>query len=114
MPTLLIARLNGTWSASPANSGVSYTFQAVGGDQSVAVQQLAVAMQDGTGAVIAGANEIFVIPNGVTSQQVVESLFRTTDVLTYIERIIYGTIGDEMLIDDMSQAGIALAAALAA
>lgn len=112
MPSLLIARVNGIWQASPANSGVSFVFQAIDGSQETAVQQLAAAMQDGAGATIEGAPEIFEIPEGYTPDEVVSALFDSTDILTFGERIIYGTVGEEFLIDDLEMAGEALMAAL--
>lgn len=113
MPTLLIYRnAAGSWEAAPANSGVEYTFQAIDGSQEVAVQQLAAAMQEGEEAVVAGAREIFDIPAGVSEEGVVQTLFGTTDTMTYIDRIIWGTVGDDMLIDDLEAAGEALALAL--
>lgn len=113
MPTLLIHRTaGGDWVAAPANSGIQYSFQTIEGTQEVAVQQLAAAMQEGQQALIAGANEIFVLPPGVGEEQAVQILFNTTDTLTYVDAIIYGTVGEEMLLDDIEAAGEALAAAL--
>lgn len=112
MPTLLIHRTAGDWVAAPANSGVQYSFQMVEGSQETAVQQLAAAMQGGEGAVVAGAEEIFVIPDGVPAAQVVQTLFGTTDTLTYVSDIIWGTVGEDMLIEDLEAAGRALALAL--
>jgi hypothetical protein len=114
MPVLLISRVDGVWQASPANSGVSYAFVQADGTQDIAVQQLAVAMQQGTGALVNGVPEIFVLPDGVQAEQVVQTLFGTTDVLTYVSRIIYGVVGEDMLLDEIAQAGLALAAALVA
>ena len=112
MPSLLISRINGIWQASPANSGVSFVFQTVEGSQETAVQQLAAAMQEGPGATVAGTPEIFEIPEGYTPDEVVSTLFDATDILTFGERIIYGTVGEEFLIDDLEAAGEALMAAL--
>jgi hypothetical protein len=112
MPTLLIHIADDNWVAEPANSGIQYTFSTIEGDQEVAVQQLAAAMQQGEEALVNGVSEIFEIPQGVDAEQVVQTLFNTTDTLTYIDRIIYGVVGEEMLLDDIVQAGEALALAL--
>jgi hypothetical protein len=112
VPNLLIARVGGIWKAAPANSGVEYVFQTIEGSQEPAVQQLAAAMKEGAEAVINGADEIFVVPPGTTSETVVETLFSTTDTLTYEARIIWGTVGEDFLIDDLAEAGEALALAL--
>lgn len=113
MPNLLIARVDGIWKAAPANSGVEFVFKTELGTQETAIQQLAAAMQEGGEAVINGAEEIFVIPEGFEPADVVATLFNTTDTLTYVSRIIYGTVGEEFLIDDLEMAGQALMLAIA-
>jgi hypothetical protein len=113
MPVLQIARVNNVWRAAPANSGVSYTFQYEAGGQEVAVQQLAAAMREGPEALTNGVPEIFQVPEGVEAGTVVQTLFGTTDQLMWgAQTIIYGTVGDEMLIDDLEAAGEALALAI--
>src|SRR5256885_7782313 len=108
MPSLLIHEIaDGDWVAAPANSGVQFTFQTIEGSQDLAIQQLAAAMQQGEEALVQGISEIFVMPPGVGEEELVQMLFNTTDTLTYIDAIIWGTVGDDMLLDDIVEAGLA-------
>ncbi len=112
MPALLIGKIDGVMQASPANSGEFFALQTSDGDQSVALQQLVTAMRDGEGAMVNGAPEIFVIPEGYQPSQVVQSLFGTTDGIVFGGRPIYTCVGDDVILDDLDLAAEALAAVL--
>lgn len=102
------------WISTVANVGVTYRF--VGEtleEQQIAVQQLAAAMQQGEAALLNGAEEIFEFDSTqIGAQEVIGDLFVTTDQMMFEDAIIYGTVGEEMLIDDLEMAGEALARAL--
>lgn len=106
MPTLLIHKVAGSWVAAPTGHG-QYTFETIDGSQEPAIQQLAAAMEHGQDAVIDGIDEIFNLPTNSNKNQIVQNIFNTTDTLTYIDKIVYGTV-NEMLLDDIQQAGKAL------
>jgi hypothetical protein len=112
MPALQIHIVDGSWIATVANTNIKYTF--VGdnlGDQETSVQQLSAGMQEGQGAATEAISETLEIGE-TPAAEVAEQVFNTTDVLMYGDEIIYGTVGEEMLWDDLEAAGEALAAML--
>lgn len=111
MLTLLIYMNDGRWVAAPANSGVEYAFV---DDQVEAVQELAEAMQAGRAAVVAEVGDIFVLQPGTDLEGVVDTLFNTTDSLTFAETVVFETEGEDMLVNELVECGDALAAAIIA
>jgi hypothetical protein len=119
MPGLLIHIANGQWVASVANTNIRYNFVGANLDaQADSVQQLALSMEASAegGAVELAQNigNAIVLPNGVEGMQVVTDLFGSTDTVILGEQVIYGTVGEEVLIDALDEAGTALVAALGA
>lgn len=104
MPTLLIHKVTGSWVAAPTGH-TQYTFKTIDGSQEPAIQQLAAAMQQGQAAVKNGIDEIFNLPTNSNKDQIVQNIFNTTDTLTYVNKIIYGTVAPDMLLDDIELAG---------
>lgn len=109
MPGLLINIVNDNWVAEVANTDISYTF--AGGNlamQSQNVQNLSLAMEmsEENGITVTS----FFEDMGVENDVMVEQLFGDTDMILYVGRVIYGTVGDESLIDVLVEAGEALAA----
>lgn len=108
MPTLLINVVNGSWTVQVANTGVSYTFSGATLDaQAVSVQGFAETMAEGNADV-----GFFLEAWDVPEEQLAQQLFGTTDMITYVGDIIYGSVGEEFIIDDLEVAGEALLAAL--
>ncbi|MFY0541017.1 hypothetical protein [Nannocystis pusilla] len=50
--------------------------------------------------------------DGVDAEVVTEQLYAGTDMINYAGRMIYASVGDEMLIDELVEAGEALCIAL--
>lgn len=115
MPALLIHVVDNKWVAEVAGTGTRYTF--VGASQShqeTALQQLAVAMQEGKDALTKGIPEILQLPGGTKPEDVVKSMFGTADQIVLRQRPVYAAVGEEVLLDAgvLEEAGKALARAL--
>jgi len=114
MPALIINIIQHdgqrAWMASPANSEIFYFFRgAYIGDQAESIQLLSVCMQQGMEALLNGIPDVFDFPEGLRAADAVQQLFQTTDQILYINRVIYGAVGEDMLIDDLELVGRALA-----
>lgn len=112
MPVLQITCIdNAQWVCQIANTGVSYPFIGASLDQqSLNVVAFANSMQaNNPDYVINFLDDTGDLSAGELSQQI----FGTTDQLMYIDKLIWGTIGeDAYLIDELSEAGTALLIAL--
>lgn len=109
MPALMINIVNGRWVAEVANTDVSYAF--LGGSlemQAQYVQNLSLAMElNQTENLVSFFNA-----PGVGSDTLAGQLFEGTDTIIYAGRAVYASVGDDYLIDELAEAGEALAAAL--
>lgn len=109
MPALTIHFVDNHWVADIANTNIRYQFYGQTlQEEVISVRSVADDMaRNYTGNMntfFEGGDEI---PNG----ELVQQLYGDTDILIYETNIIYGTVGDEMLIDDLEAAGEALIAA---
>jgi hypothetical protein len=111
MPSLLIQLINNQWVAEVANTNIRYQFIGNTVDvQTQAVQFLAGDMMENGGNLaefnryVGRALDIGNVDADVVTQQ----LYAATDTLVYEGRPIYASLGDEMLIDELAEAGQAL------
>ncbi|MDC0719039.1 hypothetical protein [Nannocystis bainbridge] len=115
MPALLIQIIDNQWVAEVANTNIRYNFLGANlGSQTQHVQYLAGNMAY-NGEDMAEFNRL--LPNaldldGVAADVVTQQLYAGTDMINYAGRIVYSAVGDEMLIDDLVEAGEALCIAL--
>jgi hypothetical protein len=114
METLLINVVNGSWVAEVANTTISYTFAGADLDaQAVNVQALADAMQAGVQTVNDAVAQIFAgIAPGNDDFWVTLSLFSNTSELEMGGESIYVCVQQDSLLDELVDAGLALAEAL--
>ena len=45
-----------------------------------------------------------------TGEEVLQALFSTTDMVLLVDQVIYGTVGEDMLIDELAEVGQAILA----
>ncbi len=108
MPGLLINIVNNRWVVEVANTPIAYNFEgATLADQATNVQGFAETMAGGDADV-----GFFLDAWGVDEAVLAQQLFGTTDTIVYVGSIVYGAVGEEVIIDDLELAGECLLAAL--
>lgn len=108
MPALIVQMTNNQWFVAVANTNIRYNF--LGNTLAVQTQnvQRFAANMEYNGADLGEFNAAIgqaIDLNGVNADIVTQQLYATTDQILYTDRIIYGTVGEEMLIDDLVEAG---------
>lgn len=104
MPSLLVSIVNDRWAVQVANTDISYNFIGATLDaQEPYIIGFAESMAQGVGDVADCLEGV-----EITGAELAQQLYGTTDILMYSAKIIYGTVGEEFLIDDLEAAGEAL------
>jgi hypothetical protein len=107
MPALIINIVNGTWCVRVANTQISYNFDGADlAQQARNVREFASIMSENNPDVG------FFLQEDVPEEQLAQQLFGTTDQILYVDRLIYATVGEDMLIEDLELAGRVLLEAL--
>ncbi|MFM9853821.1 MAG: hypothetical protein ACKVOJ_13605 [Sphingomonadaceae bacterium] len=113
MADLMIRYSYGNWYAMISNSQIDYKFAgATAEDQIVQVQAFQNAMADGGQSVVDGMSTFFSNIPEDQEADVFAQLFQTTDELYYQGALVFEAAEDSFLIDDIVEAGEALAAFL--
>lgn len=109
---LIISEADGGWSASLANTIVSYSF--IGGEEAEdSIQALALGMKHAKQLVIDGIDEDLIFNRGgETGAEIYASLFPTTNSLQYEGNVIFTATEGATLDAELELAGDALGAAL--
>jgi hypothetical protein len=106
MPALLIHIIDDNWVLEVANTKIKYNFLGEGLDeQSEIVQSFAQTLANGSSDVT------WLLDDGdLPAEELSQQLFSTTDMIIYMDKVVYGAAGEDFIIDDLELAGEALLA----